>query len=158
MTRLEARFPGWLVCSLCGFVAGCAAVLLFHQSLWGLFYLVGASPVAPYLVQPIPPFGVPRIVSQTFWGGVWGLLLAPLVWRREGLAYWLTAAGFGLIILTLTGVYLVPVLKGLPLGAFRTMDQVPLIIQIMRPLLNLVWGLGTALLLELAKRAIAKRA
>jgi hypothetical protein len=158
MSRPVAAQPCWLVRIACGFVVGFIAVSLFHQPVWGLFYATGMSPVAPYPLQPIPPFGVPRLLSQAFWGGMWGLVLASLIWRRDGAAYWLIAAAFGLVALTLTGLYVVPLLKGLPPGSFRTMDEAPWMIQMLRPLPNLAWGLGTALLLRLLKLAIGKTA
>jgi hypothetical protein len=45
-----------------------------------------------YAIRGVPPFGVPTIVNQMFWGGMWGLLFAavadtlppwPLLSRRQ---------------------------------------------------------------------------
>ena len=35
------------------------------------------SPV--YAMRGVPPYGVPTIVNQMFWGGLWGLLFAAIV-------------------------------------------------------------------------------
>jgi hypothetical protein len=61
------------------FVAGAISVVAFHQLAWGLFYVTGVSPVVPYPIRPVPPFGVPRVVSQMFWGGLWGIVLMSLL-------------------------------------------------------------------------------
>ena len=34
-----------------------------------------------YSMRPIPPFGVPQILSQAFWGGIWGIVFALAVPR-----------------------------------------------------------------------------
>jgi len=38
-----------------------------------LLYVGGVIPVPPFSMKPMPPFGVPEVLSQSFWGGVWGL-------------------------------------------------------------------------------------
>ncbi len=59
-----------------GFVAGAAAVLVFHQAMVLALHLLGATPNFPWSLRPIPPLGVPAIVNQMFWGGLWGALFA----------------------------------------------------------------------------------
>ena len=54
-----------------GFIAGCIAVLLFHQGALLALHLAGIAP-SPWNIAPVPPFGVPAVVSAAFWGGVWG--------------------------------------------------------------------------------------
>ena len=67
--------------SILGFVGGALAVLIFHQSLWFLFNHIGLIPPErpAWPLDPIPPFGVPSVISKAFWGGVWGAVLAPLL-------------------------------------------------------------------------------
>ena len=76
--------------SILGFVGGALAVLIFHQSLWFLFNHIGLIPPErpAWPLDPIPPFGVPSVISKAFWGGVWGAVLAPLLSRLHGGAYW----------------------------------------------------------------------
>ncbi|MFI5001579.1 MAG: hypothetical protein ACHQK9_17005 [Reyranellales bacterium] len=52
------------------FVAGFASVLVFHQlGLWIANELHYAR-VPLYNMRPVPPFGVPTILSLAFWGGL----------------------------------------------------------------------------------------
>ena len=71
-----------------GFIAGFLAVLIFHQGLW---YLLNQMDVIPpdrsaWPTDPVPPFGVPSVLSKAFWGGVWGLALIPVLSRLSGAA------------------------------------------------------------------------
>ena len=62
-----------------GFVAGFLAVLVCHQAALLGLHRAGIAP-APWNLAPVPPFGVPAVVSAAFWGGLWGsvfVLLAP---------------------------------------------------------------------------------
>ena len=61
-----------------GFAAGFLSVLVFHQLTGALYYLTGIGTNAPYNMQPIPPFNVPRVISLAFWGGVWGVVFAAI--------------------------------------------------------------------------------
>jgi hypothetical protein len=67
-------------------------VLIFHQTLWFLFNQIGLIPPErpAWPFDPIPPFGVPSVLSKAFWGGVWGAVLVILSPLR-GARYW--AAG-----------------------------------------------------------------
>ena len=72
--------------SILGFVGGALAVLIFHQSLWFLFNHIGLIPPErpAWPLDPIPPLGVPSVISKAFWGGVWGAVLAPPPSRWRG--------------------------------------------------------------------------
>src|SRR5689334_16230988 len=59
-----------------GFVAGFVSVLTFHQITLGLLHLLGVTPGVPYRFNPMPPLGVPLVISSAFWGGVWGIVFA----------------------------------------------------------------------------------
>ena len=125
-----------------GFIAGFLAVLVFHQvALLGLHH-AGIAP-APWNLAPVPPFGVPAVVSAAFWGGLWGIvfvLLAPRFGRGAG--YWIASLLFGAVALTLVAWFIVLPLKGQPPGGGIAWPGV-----LIGPVVNGAWGLGTALLL-----------
>ncbi len=127
-----------------GFIAGFLATLIFHQSAWYLLYQVHFIPAdrPAWPLDPVPPFDVPSVISKAFWGGVWGAVLAPLLDRLRGKAYWAAWVLTGAVALTLTGMYVVSAIKGEPIPPFwpRFFYAV---------LANGVWGLGTAFLLRL---------
>jgi hypothetical protein len=137
--------------AVAGFVAGFIAVLVFHQIAALILYLVGLSPAAPYSLRPLPPFGVPQVLSQSFWGGVWGIVLAYVLPRRPRQApAWLFGLVFGALALTLVAWFVVAPLKHLPVAA----GGHPL--GMLRGLIvNGAWGIGTVLLLVAFGRAPA---
>lgn len=127
-----------------GFFAGALSVAIFHQgSVFLLFHHFGLLTIAPYSLRPLPPFGVPQVISQMFWGGVWGILLAMLL-RRLLVPDLLFGLIFGAIACTAAGWYLVPWLKGQPmfsgLWVFDRMWR--------GLLLNGAWGFGAAFLMR----------
>ena len=129
---------------LLGFVAAFLATLTFHQiGIWGL-HAVGLTGATPWTTTPIPPFGVPSVISLAFWGGVWGILFV-LVERflaRSPGGYWVGATLFGAIVPTLVLMFVVFPLKGRPIGGgFAWQLIVTLLIA------HGLWGLGTAVFL-----------
>ena len=72
--------------ALLGFLAGILSVLVFHQGTVWLLNQAGVLPNGPFRFTPIAPFGVPQIVNQAFWGGLWGVLVPLFV----------VIAGFGM--------------------------------------------------------------
>jgi hypothetical protein len=96
---------------------------------------------APWPLDPIPPFGVPSLISKAFWGGLWGAILSPLLVRLRGGRYWLGWIVVGAVALPLVAFFVVPPLKGQPIPALwpRMLASI---------LLNSVWGFGTWLLLK----------
>jgi hypothetical protein len=130
--------------ALLGFIAGFLATLIFHQGLWFLFHQLGlfALPRPAWPLDPVPPFGVPSVLSKAFWGGVWGAGLAPVLSRCRGPVYW---AGFilvGVVALTIVAFFVVAPLKGEPIPPLWPRFAAGL-------LLNGAWGFGTAALLRL---------
>src|SRR3954463_3406600 len=101
-----------------GFVAGALAVITFHQGAVAVLTSLGALSSDIYSLRPVPPFGVPQIVSQAFWGGVWGIVFAETVplFRRDA-GYWVAALVLGALILPLAGWFIVAPLKGQPIAA-----------------------------------------
>jgi hypothetical protein len=126
-----------------GFVAGALSTLIFHQSLWYLLNVVGLIPWdrPAWPLDPIPPFGVPSMISKAFWGGLWGAALAPLLARLRGGKYWAGWILVGAIALPFVAFFVVPPIKGLPVPALwpRMLASI---------LLNSFWGFGTGLILK----------
>jgi hypothetical protein len=63
---------------IAGFIAGFLGVLIFHQGLWYLLYQVDFIPAdrPAWPMDPTSPFGVPSVISKSFWGGLWGAALS----------------------------------------------------------------------------------
>lgn len=137
---------------LLGFVAGFVAVLVFHQGTAFLLHHVGNGIPAsvalfgqvgpPFSLAPVPPFGLPAVLSASFWGGVWGIVLAVILERMRPPAL-LTGFVFGALALTLVAFTLVASLKGVSTFAGGNMR-----IWARAGLFNGAWGFGTALLLR----------
>jgi hypothetical protein len=125
-----------------GFVAGALAVPIFHQGVFALLHAAGIIPVAPFDMTPTQPLGVPAVVSISFWGGVWGIVLVLVLARFRGAAWWIAAAVFGAVPLTLVYCFVVAPLKT---GAVAQ-PLVPILV--VGALLNAAWGLGAALFLR----------
>ncbi len=135
-----------------GFVAGVLGVLIFHQGVAALLFHVGnqlpfsletfGRVNAPYNMAPVPPFGIPTVASQAFWGGVWGILLG-FILRRSDLPDLAFATIFGALVLTLVAFTVVAYLKGQLLFAGGNK-----MIWWRAGLYNGAWGFGTALLMR----------
>jgi hypothetical protein len=119
------------------FVAGTFAVPLGHQVALWLLNAVGFIERAPFGMAPTRPFGVPAVISLSFWGGVWGIILGLVLLRAKGGSFWALAISFGAIAPTLVAGLVVAPLKGMPIGADSKLFVTGLII-------NGVWGLVTA--------------
>ena len=128
-----------------GFIAGFLAVLIFHQPVLSLLTAAGFAEAATYSMQATAPFGVPQVLSYSFWGGVWGIVFA-LVEHRfpRGTAYWVVAFLFGAIFPTLVAWFVVAPLKGQPVAAGWAIPGM-----MTGLIINGAWGIGTALLLVL---------
>jgi hypothetical protein len=127
-----------------GFVAGFIATLIFHQGVWFLLYQLGFIPPdrPAWPLDPIPPFGVPSVISKAFWGGLWGAALAPLLAHSSGASYWIAWIVIGAVALPLVSFYVVSPIKGEPIPALWPRFYYALLV-------NGAWGFGTALLLRL---------
>ena len=126
------------------FLAGFVSTLVFHQTVLLLFKVVHLTTRSPWAMKPVPPFGVPSVISLAFWGGVWGIVLIAAIARARDSSYWLTAALFGGIFPTLVAGLVIQPLKGQPIGGGHPGSALLLGLAI-----NAVWGLGTAILYRL---------
>jgi hypothetical protein len=129
------------------FIAGALAVPIFHQVLLWILYTAQVVPFAPFSMAPTKPFGVPDVISISFWGGVWGVVFQLTLPRWfSGAVYWIASAIIGGVALTLVFMFVVWPIKigGLP------PDMAGLFV--IGFLLNAAWGIGWALLLALFER------
>ncbi|MBW0146283.1 hypothetical protein [Marinobacter arenosus] len=122
------------------FIAGFLATLVFHQGLFMLFYLGGVVPMAPFNLTPVPPLGVPSVLSLAFFGGLWGLVLWLILGRLAGIKYWLGHVLVGAIGPTAVAMLVVFPLKGLDVSAQTWIGGL---------ILNGFWGLGVATFMRL---------
>ena len=127
-----------------GFVAGALATLIFHQSAWYLLNQAGVIPLdrPAWPMDPIPPLGLPSTLSKMFWGGLWGAVLALFLARIEGSVYWLVWIVVGAIAPSLVAIYVVPLVKGMDVGALWPRIAIGATV-------NGAWGLGTGFFLRL---------
>lgn len=95
-------------------------------------------------MAPVPPVGVPAVVSLAFWGGVWGVGLWLLLRNVARGRYWLNWTLFGAIGPSAVALFIVFPIKGM---AFAGGWDPKLIAGAL--LLNGAWGLGCAVLLRL---------
>ncbi len=126
------------------FLAGFLSTLVFHQGLLALLNAGGMTTRKPWVMAPVPPMGIPAVLSLAFWGGLWGILLWEVVRNRTGAAHWVTALAFGAVLPTLVALFVVLPLKGAGMGGGWKPDIV-----VGALLLNGAWGVGTAALMRL---------
>ena len=127
------------------FIAGTLAVPLGHQIALWILNAAGVVSRAPFAMTPTKPFGVPQVISLSFWGGVWGIILGLILARARGAKFWWLALIVGAIAPTLVAVLVVAPLKGQPVGANATLLAVGLIV-------NAVWGVATAAFYRMMQR------
>jgi hypothetical protein len=125
------------------FIAGFVSTLVFHQGLMALFYVTGIYARSPYSMDATAPLGVPAVLSLAFWGGVWGLILWPLIRDAAPTAYWLRALLVGAVGPSAVALLVVMPLKGLPLAGGWDPRLIAGALMV-----NGVWGLGVALILR----------
>jgi hypothetical protein len=136
-----------------GFIAAALSVLTFHQAMWEALHLLalpGLGMPPAYPVDPIAPFGIPRIANLCFWGGLYGIVFGLLL-PRLTVPLWLAGLALG-IVAALVGLLIVPAIKGLPIGAGWVMAN-----WVRSLLINGFWGIGVGLILPLMRRRQAPR-
>ena len=136
---------------LIAFIAGFLSVLIFHQPMLIVLKAISIAPekVTPYAMAATVPFGIPRVFSLAFWGGIWGPILAIAVtWTKEkGLSYWLSGLIIGALGPSLVNWFVVLPLKGEPVGGGWAIPGV-----LTALFVNAAWGVGTVLLCRLFGR------
>lgn len=125
-----------------GFIAGALAVLVFHQGVVAVFYLLFGGPRAPYNWSPTAPFGVPAVLSSAFFGGLWGIVMLEVLRSRfERGRAWLAAIVFGALLPSAVALFIVLPLKGQPVAGGWQAKIIGFAL-----LVNGAWGLGTVLI------------
>lgn len=136
-----------------GFFAGAASVLIFHQLGFLIANELGLLKAQLYNMRPVPPLGVPTIISSAFWGGLWGIVGAYVVPRLpsaiDGPWGWILFAG---VFVTLVNWFVVLPIKGAPIGGGFRMPNV-----IVVPLIYAFWGLGMWILAGVTRRVLQWR-
>ena len=125
-----------------GFSAGAIAALLFHQGLAEIFDITGIGRNIAFRLAPTWPFGIPALVSLTFWGAMYGVVLA-LLMPRFRRPLWQVGVALGLIAGLVTLFVTLP-LKGFPLAHGWAVWPIARTL-----ILTTSWGLGTGLILAL---------
>jgi hypothetical protein len=96
-----------------GFTAAAISVLVVHEGIIFALNAAGYVPTRGWAMTPaIPPFGVPRLVNNVFWGGLWGVLFALVYDWIPGGAAWLKGLIFGLFIVVASNWSLLPLIRG----------------------------------------------
>lgn len=129
-----------LLSLLAAFAAGWAATLAVHQPAIGLLHHFGFVGGAPFDTRTTAPFGVQHVWSLAFWGGVWGILLMLAAQRQRLMPVALFGLLFGAIVPTLIAWFVVAPLHGRSIAATLTPARLWI-----GPLVNGLWGIGTAL-------------
>lgn len=123
-----------------GFLAGAIGVLVFHQGVVLLMHALGLAPFTAYSLEPVPPLGVPRVLSAAFWGGLWGIALAALMEGvRRADRLWV-ALIFGAVLPSLVAALVVTPIKGGDMARWMQASTILVAVAV-----NGAWGIGTAL-------------
>jgi hypothetical protein len=125
-----------------GFSAGAIAALLFHQGLAEVFDITGIGRNIAFRLAPTWPFGIPVLVSLTFWGAMYGVVLALLIPRLRR-PLWQVGVAMGLIAGLVTLFAVLP-LKGFPMAHGWALWPIARTL-----ILTTAWGLATGLILPM---------
>ncbi len=153
--------PTALSKTVAGFLAGALATAIFHQ---GMYYLMqrGGLPLqgAPWTMTPnARAYGLPVLVNQMFWGGLWGVLFALLYERLPTNMGWLKGIVFGVIFPLLLGSWLIVAsMRGQPLLADVAKDWNILRLRNGFLLNGIAFGLGLGILYPLLAGVFGARA
>jgi len=133
-----------------GFIAGAIAVLTFHQGMIAALHALGWAQFLPYRTTPVPPFGVPVILSNCFWGGLWGVAFG-LLMPRFTWPMWICGLLLGFAAV-LVGWFVVLPLKGAPVGGGWHLANM-----LRSVVINGFFGIGVGVILPLLMpRALAR--
>ena len=101
-----------LVVHLKAFIAGFLATVVFHQGTVLVCNMLGLIDRAPFNMDPTAPFGVPSLISISFFGGLWGIVIWHFVKNDSGAMFWLKSFLFGGVALTAVAILIVSPIKG----------------------------------------------
>ncbi len=99
-----------------GFIAAALSVVTVHQLMGLVVTQLGLARIEPWSFRAVPPYGVPAIVNNMFWGGLWGVLFALIVDKLPGGALWLKGLIYGLGIVVISNWILLPLIRGQVFG------------------------------------------
>lgn len=123
---------------LLGFVAGAIAMVTVHELIALWLASAGHSDRVPWLLEPSALTGLPQIVTDVLWGGLWGVVFALILGDTPEGSMTLRGLFLGLVGPALIGVLvLVPLVRGDTLFLSADLDQI-------WPVLVLGAGLGAA--------------
>ncbi len=135
---------------LAGFIAGALSVLVFHQLGFYFAAELGFGRPNLYNMRPVPPWGVPTIVSQAFWGGLWGIAGAFVVPRLPGMLKgplgWIL---FAITLVLAVNWFVVPPIRGTALGGGWRLPGVVVV-----PIVYALWGFGMWVFYGLARKLL----
>lgn len=141
---------GWPARAVLGFIAAVLSTLIFHQAMWAALHALGTMP-PPFPMAPTAPFGVPKMISLCFWGGLYGAVYG-IALPSLSRPHWLSGFVLG-IIAALVGLFIVTAIKGLPIGfGFALWPWVNSL------LINGFWGIGVGLITPLLMPRVTRPA
>ena len=129
-----------------GFSAAVISVLVFHQGMWGVLYLVGVMP-PPFPTWAVPSFGVPEIINLCFWGGMWGAVFGLILpWLPASPPMWVRGLGLG-VAASMVSLFIVPIIKDQPIAGWWSASAFLSTFMIVG-----CWGAGVGIILRLLMR------
>lgn len=129
------------------FIAGFVATLTFHQGLLWLLNRAHVLSATAWSTAPVPPWGVPLVVSLAFWGGLWGIVLWFLVRNTEAAGYYVGTVILAAILPSAVALIVVPLAHGMPPAAMLaalTLHHIGI-----AAALNGCYGLGLAIFMRI---------
>lgn len=122
------------------FLAGALAVLAVHQPMLAALHALGILSWPAYSLAPTRPFGVPAVLSQAFFAGLWAVVLVPLAARSPTpRGYYARALVLGALAPTAVGIALTLLGHGYPPG-----HTSPLVAVTAGAAINAAWMAATA--------------
>lgn len=133
-----------------GILAGVLGLLLVHQP---AVYVLGQLGLGRggeiYSMAAVAPFGVPRIVSLSFWCALWGIAFTFLLFPRlgRGPLFFLWAALAGGLLVAAVSWFIVSPIRGQPIAAGGDVTRLAI-----GWLINGMFALGAAIVYGIATR------
>lgn len=97
-----------------GFIAAALSVLIVHQGIVYILGQLGMTRTAPWSLRPLgygPVSGIPVLLNNVFWGGLWGILFAFVYERLPSGMSWLKGLIFGCIIVLISNWTMLPLIR-----------------------------------------------